>query len=91
MAAPRYQIGPAGMKIAAVASFVIGVVALGIGLIGDRWHERTVKLGPSLTSAAPRQMVSADTFSTPFLTVFGSGALAAGVVFLLIDSSKRRP
>jgi hypothetical protein len=77
------------MRIAAVASFVIGVVALGTGLIGDRWHQRTVKLGPIKTTE--RQFVRPDTFSTPFLTLFGSGALAAGVVFLLIDSSKRRP
>lgn len=77
------------MKIAAVASFVIGVVALGTGLIGERWNQRTVKLGPIKT--AERQIIKPDTFSTPFLTLFGSGALAAGVVFLLIDSSKRKP
>jgi hypothetical protein len=77
------------MRIAAVASFVIGIVALGTGVIGERWHDRTVKLGPIKT--AQRQIVKPDSFSTPFLTLFGSGALAAGVVFLLIDSSKRRP
>jgi hypothetical protein len=77
------------MRIAAVASFVIGIVALGTGVIGERWYGRTVKLGPIRT--AQRQIVKPDTFSTPFLTLFGSGALAAGVVFLLIDSSKRRP
>jgi hypothetical protein len=81
------------MKIAAIASFVIGVVALGTGAIGDRWSERTVKLGPG-KSAIQRQSsatVSVSTFSAPLLTIVGSGALAAGVVFLLIDSSKRRP
>jgi hypothetical protein len=77
------------MKIAAVASFVIGIVALGTGTIGTRWHERTVKLGPIKT--AQRQAINTDTFSAPFLTILGSGALAAGVVFLLIDSNKRRP
>jgi hypothetical protein len=78
------------MKIAAVASFVIGIVALGTGAIGERWHQRTVKLGP-LNTSSQRSMVTTETFSTPFLTILGSGALAAGVVFLLIDSSKRRP
>jgi hypothetical protein len=79
------------MKIAAVASFVIGIVALGTGAIGDRWHERAMKLGPIKTAAGQHQMVRPETFGVPFLTLFGSGALAAGVVFLLIDSSKRRP
>jgi hypothetical protein len=77
------------MKLAAVASFVIGIVALGTGTIGMRWHERTVKLGPIET--VQRQTIHTDTFSAPFLTILGSGALAAGVVFLLIDSNKRRP
>jgi hypothetical protein len=77
------------MRIAAVASFVIGIVSLGTGVIGERWHERTIKLGP-IKTAQQRQTVHPETFTVPFLTIFGSGALAAGVVFLLIDSSKRR-
>lgn len=79
------------MKMAAIASFVIGVVALGTGAIGERWYGRTTRLESIRVERHTGATIRVDTFSTPFLTIVGGGALAAGVVFLLIDSSRRRP
>ncbi len=78
------------MKIAAVALFVIGIVALGVGLVDQRWHQRSTSLIP-LFHSAQRQAGHVDTFSAPFMTILGGGAIAAGFVLLLVDSTKRRP
>jgi hypothetical protein len=78
------------MRIAAIALFVIGVVAIGTGLIDQRWHQRSTRL-ILLVHTTQRQAGHVDTFTAPFLTILGGGAIMAAVVLLLVDSAKRRP
>jgi hypothetical protein len=78
------------MRIAAVALFVVGIVALAVGLVDQRWHQRSTSLIPMFHNSQ-RQAGHVDTFTTPFMMVIGGGAIAGGFALLLFDSTKRRP